>query len=190
MSQIVAGVEIRGPPRKSFLHAAAVLLSVPEWYEDLVTQHGLSISNEQSNTWYEEAQYAPLATMGPPQVAQYFTMIGVSIQEAESWRPWATTYIEMELAQHPDSAHAADLQRMQASTHAHIDEDSKWVLKNVHTDTPGNYNPAVKKSHTAKRAQAAQEHSGMPEAGPSSWAAEKQPAHPDALGNANIELNY
>jgi len=55
--------------------------------------------------------YLSLAQEGFPDVgindvARYFASIRVTTDKAESWRAWATAYIDMELEEHPTSTHA------------------------------------------------------------------------------------
>ena len=85
----------------------------------------------------------------------------------------------MELTEHPTDAHAQMLQQARDHTCVRIDSDSKWVVKKVHPNLPGYYNPA--------RACARIENA---EAGPSNTNVENDATmHHNAETNV-VQLNY
>ncbi|KAI0277736.1 hypothetical protein BC826DRAFT_1113744 [Russula brevipes] len=175
----------RGPPREAFFHTTAALLCVPERYTRFITELSFEVAPNRSFLRYNEATFGSLDTVTPESVARYFSSIGVRTGEAERWRAWATAYVEMELEQRPNGTHAEELRQAREKARARIDDDPRWVLRKVHTDSPGNYNPAVERSCAAHREQADQPPSNTPEAGPSSAA---QLQHVDDLDDADIKL--
>ena len=85
----------------------------------------------------------------------------------------------MELTEYPMGAHAQMLQQARDCTRACIDSDSKWVMKKVHPNLPGYYNPA--RAHTCVK---------NAEVGPSNTNVENNAMmHHDAETNI-VQLNY
>ncbi|KAI0280739.1 hypothetical protein BC826DRAFT_975106 [Russula brevipes] len=111
--------------------------------------------------------------------------IGVTAEEAETWRPWAMAYIAMELEKRPHSKYAANLTRARDAAHAIIDNDPKWVITDVHPESVGNYNPATAKTRAERRAtQNPEDHT---EAGPSR-AGNTQNSYFDTVKEVDIEI--
>jgi len=91
------GHPLKGPAHEPFLHTAAVLLCMHDQYPQTVIKLGISIAGNRSHQSYGKAQSEPSSPITTQLVAQCLAMNGVSAEEAESWRPWAATYVEMEL---------------------------------------------------------------------------------------------
>jgi hypothetical protein len=183
-----------GPLRNAFLHSAAALLAVPERYTRTLTslhqeiaQGVLPISRAHS---YREARFGDATHLGINEVARFFASVGVTADEAEQWRPWATAYIDMELEEHPNGSSANTLQEARTLAHRRIDQDSQWVLKKIHADAPGNYNPELERM----RAERPPREPRQPEAGPSSVATGDsitlRSTHPDAAEASDVQLGY
>ena len=113
--------------------------------------------------------------------------IRVSAEEAESLRAWATAYIKMELEEHPNGTNPSALRQARDEAHTHINRDLKWVLKNVHTDAPGNYNPVIKANCAMRQAELKQPCANNAD---SPSAAQQQSTHPNITSDNNIKLNY
>ena len=79
----------------------------------------------------------------------------------------------MELTEHLTGAHAQMLQQARDCTCVCIDSDSKWVMKKVHPNLPGYYNPVRARAHVENA-----------EAGPSNTNVEN-----DAMMHHNAETN-
>ncbi|KAI0281507.1 hypothetical protein BC826DRAFT_1111367 [Russula brevipes] len=150
------GFAVRGQIRDPFLRAAATVICEPEGYTRIITQMDSIIASTKSNTRYDEAMFGRLANITPQAFARYAATIGVTATEAESWRSWAAAYIAMEIEERPHSKYAADLTRARDAAHAIIDNNSKWVISNVHPDSPGYYNPASDRSQTEPLASTTQ----------------------------------
>jgi hypothetical protein len=92
-----------------------------------------------------------------------------------------------------------------------INADPKWVFKNIHPDTLGNYNPGRGQACTARDAAQVERHKlriANEEAGPSSAASDNtpptcptlsaasgstpltRPVHPDESVDTSIQLGY
>lgn len=180
------GATVRGPPRSAFLRAAATLFCVPEQYALTLEQLGIDIAQHKGEPTFDEESYGPLTAANVQSVAQCMALNGVTTVDAESWRAWASAYIEMKLSESPDGPYTAELRAAQASAHTRIDEDpDRWVLRNVHANSPGNYNPRRLAPRSERLTQASSSSSG---AGPSLAAA--QPSHLGATEEEDIELDY
>ncbi|KAI0280958.1 hypothetical protein BC826DRAFT_975041 [Russula brevipes] len=92
---------VRGQIREPFLRAAAALLCEPEGYTRTIAQLNSTIAPTRSDTRYDETTFGKLATITPQTFARYAATIGVTAEEAETWRPWAMAYIAMELENDP-----------------------------------------------------------------------------------------
>ena len=136
------GFAVRGRIREPFMRAAAILLCEPEGYTRVTNQLNNSIASTRTDTRYDETIFGNLATITPNTFARYAATIGVTANEAETWRPWAMAYIAMELDDRPCSEYATDLIQARDAAHAIIDSNPKWVTTSVHPDSPGNYKPA------------------------------------------------
>jgi hypothetical protein len=140
-------------PRKSFLSAAAALLSVPQMYEQLTAAKQIIIAPIRRYDSYSEARFGSARTINTEQLARFLAANGVTQIEAEQWRPWATAYLEMELAVHPENAHAPALRQARDLAHKRIEEDPSFILTSVHTDAPGNYNPVLEQIRATRAAE-------------------------------------
>jgi hypothetical protein len=145
----------RGPLRTHFLSVAAALLGVPQRYEQLITQERLLIHQTRRSEPYEEEVFGTAPKLGIRSVARFLAWNGVPPEEAEQWRPWATAYIEMSLSDHPDSARAPILKQARDLARQCITDHPEFILKSVHMDAPGNYNPALEQSREARSLQPA-----------------------------------
>ncbi|KAH9955709.1 hypothetical protein BGW80DRAFT_1258020 [Lactifluus volemus] len=61
----------------------------------------------------------------------------------------------MSLSDHPDSARAPILKQARDLAHQCITDHPEFILKSVHMDAPGNYNPALEQSREARSLQPA-----------------------------------
>jgi hypothetical protein len=99
-------------------------------------------------------------------------------------------FIEMELKEHPNGSHATTLQQAWTLAHRCIESDPCWVLKNIHANAPGNYNPELERMHAVHPLHAP----CQPEVGPSSVAPGNptplQSAHPDDAEASDVQLGY
>jgi len=166
------GSVVRGPLRDVFLRNAAILLCVPEQYQRVTTQIGVTITTPRRKQMYSTTQFGNETRLGVNDVARYFAYIGVTTDEAESWRAWAAAYIDMELEERPTSTHAQLLQQAREQARARINNDPNWVLTRVHITSPGYYNPATENSRAQRNTRRATERApatfANAEAGPSS----------------------
>ncbi len=117
------GSTIRGPLRDVFLCNAATLLCMPEQYQWVTTQIGVTITTPRRKQIYNTTQFGNETRLDVNDVARYFASIGVTMDEAESWRAWATAYIDMELEERLASTHAPLLQQAKEQARARIDND-------------------------------------------------------------------
>jgi hypothetical protein len=154
-----------GELRSAFLRSAAALLAVHGRYLLVLAELGKRIAPARSHRRYSEANFGKAGVMGVNQVARFLASIGVSANEAETWRPWATAFVEMELETRPNSNGTEMLRQARDLMRARIDEDPMRALQRTHADAPGNYNPRVKASRAAKAEALRAEQA---EAGPSS----------------------
>ena len=189
----IKGTVPRGPLRDAFLCAAAALLSVPECYSQVLDQMGQGIPQRRRAQRYDVTRFGDASNLGINEVARFLASTGVSVDEAEQWRPWATAYIDMEVEEHPNGGHAQALRQARDRAHARINNDPTWVLRNVHPDAPGNYNPVLEQSRAARR-QLAVSSSSNAEAGPSSVTigadAHMHSAHSGDTEESDIHLAY
>jgi hypothetical protein len=184
------GAVTSGPIRDAFLRAASALLSVPERYSQVLAQLGLTIDAQRRTILYSEAQYGAAEALGINEVTRFLAATGVTTAEAEQWRAWATAYLEMDLERSPNGPRAELLRNAKQRARAIIDGNPQWILKNVHTNVPGNYNPGLERAR-AGRAQLPQAEAGSSSitvADPSTAA----PAytHPDDAGGTDTHLGY
>jgi hypothetical protein len=147
----IRGIVAHGPLRDNFVRSAAILLCVPEKYTKLLAQLGQEITQTRRTVSYNEAQFGAAARLGVNEVACYLEAIGVTAEEAERWWPWAAAYVDMELEVQLNSYHVPKLQQARDAVHVRINADPKWVFKNIHPDTPGNYNPGHRQARDAAR---------------------------------------
>ena len=112
-------------PRNSlcsaFLRVVAALVGVPEWYKETAVQLGISIAQEQCSRLYNPAHYGSDDQLGVNKVMQFLADTGVSLAEAESWRPWAVTYIAIELEKQPAGQYAQQFMQAQQLARQCID---------------------------------------------------------------------
>ena len=161
----------RNKLRWAFLGAVAALVGVPERYKQTVVRLGISIAQERRSRLYDPAHYGSDAQLGINEATRFLADIGVSLAEAESWRPWAAAYIAMELERQPEGVHAQQFVEAQQLARERIDGNPRWVLNSLHTSTPGYYNPAcgrARATHQAVRDAPADALGVTPEAGSSS----------------------
>lgn len=154
-----------GELRDAFLRSAATLLAVHGRYQLVLAELGERIAPARSHGRYSEGPFGQAGALNVNQLAQFLASIGVSANEAETWRPWATAFVEMELEARPNSNGAAMLRQARDLMRARIDEDPTRALQRIHPNAPGNYNPRIEASRAAK-AEALR--AAQAEAGPSS----------------------
>ncbi|KAH9973137.1 hypothetical protein BGW80DRAFT_1252437 [Lactifluus volemus] len=152
----IKGTAIRnGPLRTNFMSSAAALLGVPQRYEQLITEKQLSIYKTRRSDPYNEKQFKNALNPDIEDIAKYLAQSGVTPDEAEQWRPWATAYIEMTLTTHPDGTHTPILKQARNLARKRITDRPALALRSVHVDAPGNYNPIIERSREARRSQLA-----------------------------------
>ena len=117
------GNTVRGPLWDVFLRNTATLLCVPNQYQRVTTQIGVTITTPRRKQIYNTTQFGNETRLGINDVARYFASIGVTMDEAECWRAWATAYIDMELEERPASTHAPLLQQAKEQARARMDND-------------------------------------------------------------------
>jgi hypothetical protein len=164
------GNTVRGPLRYVFLRNAAALLCVPEKYQQVVTQLGVTIAANRSQQLYSTERFGNETRLGVNEVVRYFASVGVTTNDAESWRAWAAAYVDMELEERPASAWAPQLQQAKEQAHARINADPTWVLTRIHETSPGYYNPARENARTQRNTRNTTQHAAptRTEVGPSS----------------------
>jgi len=88
------GNTVRGPLRDAFLRNMAMLLCVPEQYQRMATQLGVTVTTPRCKQLYSTTQFSNETVND---VVRYFASIGVTTDEAEAWRACAAAYVDMEL---------------------------------------------------------------------------------------------
>jgi hypothetical protein len=68
---------------------------------------------------YSKFKFRNTHALGIEQITRFLTVTEVTTNETELWCPWATAYIEIELAAHPDSPHADPEAGKRAGLQAH-----------------------------------------------------------------------
>jgi hypothetical protein len=135
-----SGGYVCGPLRDTFSHTTAALLSMPECYQEMLTQLELDIHDEHcTNSIYTERQFSKASRLGVDAVTTFLAFTGITTTKAEQWWPWATAYLEMELEEHPGSNHAPMLKQARGMACNRITKDPKWVFTSVHATAPRNY---------------------------------------------------
>jgi hypothetical protein len=142
----------RNKLRWAFLGAVATLVGVPERYKETVVRLGISIAQERRSCLYDPARYGSDAQLGVTEVTRFLADIGVSLAEAESWRPWAVAYIAMELERQSGGTYAQQFVEAQQLARERIDGNPRWVLGSLHASTPGYYNPACGRARATHQA--------------------------------------
>ena len=87
-------------------------------YQQVTTQIGVAITTLRRKQIYSTTQFGNETCLCVNDVARYFVSIGVTSDEAESWRAWAAAYIDMELEECPTSTHALLLQQAKEQARA------------------------------------------------------------------------
>ncbi|KAH9974440.1 hypothetical protein BGW80DRAFT_1251648 [Lactifluus volemus] len=152
----IKGTAIRnGPLRTNFMSTAAALLGVPRRYEQLISEKQLPIYKTRRSEPYNEKQSRNALNPNIEDIARYLAQSGVTPNEAEQWRPWATAYIEMTLSTYPDGTHTPTLKQARNLARERIADEPALALRSVHVDAPGNYNPIIERSREARRSQLA-----------------------------------
>jgi hypothetical protein len=152
----IKGNAIRnGPLRINFLSVAAALLGVPQRYEQVVTQNELPIQQIRRSDPYTEALYGSASDLNIESISRFLACSGVTPEEAEQWRPWATAYIEMALSEYPNHPRTQILKQARDLARQSIADHPAFVIRSVHVDAPGNYNPALEQSRKARGIQIA-----------------------------------
>lgn len=181
------GTVIRGTIRDHFLRVAATLLCVPGKYGAMTTANRIPIKEYRGESFYDDGTLDPIAAATPLTIAKCLAAAGVSTEEAESWRPWATAYVAMTIEEHPSSSKVTELEAAQQEARTAIDENHSLALTNVHHKSPGYYHP----EHASKRAGRSGTITGPAAAGTSSQGVPPaHPPHPDAIEVDTIELEY
>jgi hypothetical protein len=142
-----------GTLRHRFMNAAAALLGVPQRYEQLLEKEQIQVNEDRLNDPFTEGSSSNARTLSIGKLAKFLATNGVHPDEAEKWRPWATAYIEMELNRSTNSDHAPILIRARDMARKCIAENPAYVLRSVHADAPGNYNPALEQARKARRSE-------------------------------------
>jgi hypothetical protein len=189
------GTSVRlGPLRDAFLRHAAVLLAVPECYQRQLTALGVVVCLQRRTALYVEANFAVANRLGVDDIVRFFASVGVQPEEAERWRPWAAAFVKMELEDRPMATHAPLLKFAREQAVTLIEGDPKWVLTGVHADSPGNWDPQLKRR---REERASQLRAAQPEAGPSlapdgasAHLGQSLPAHMDGADPLADALNY
>ena len=135
------GFIMQGPIWNAFIHAAAMLLCVPAQYMRILIQLRLDIERDSQLQHYDTLWFGNENHTGTSEVARYLASIGMTAEQAEQWRAWATAYINMELKTHPNLSHAMQLQEAQAQANECIDQDHTLVLQNISQSSPRYYYP-------------------------------------------------
>jgi len=137
----------KGPTRAvikdAFLRAAATLLIVPERYQHIIEQLGLTIAPNRRAKIYNATIFGDERHLGENKMAHFLTSSGVTTNEAESWRPWAAAYTAMEIIDNPSSSHTEGLRWARQRAHELINGDNKWFTKNIPSSLPGYYRPTL-----------------------------------------------
>lgn len=144
------GFATRGPIRKAFIRAAAMLLCVPAQYTKRLTQMGLNITQNGQLRYYDTSRFGDENHTGSNEVVRYLASIGTTAEQAEQWRAWATAYVDMEIKAVPNSSHATQLREAQAQAHECIDQDHTLILQNVSRFSPGYYTPGAHAHRTTR----------------------------------------
>jgi len=97
--------------KDTFLRAAATLLIVPEGYQHIIKQLGLTIAPNRHAKIYNMTIFGNEHHLGENKMACFLTSSGVTTNKAESWRPWAAAYTAMEIINNPSSSHTEGLQQ-------------------------------------------------------------------------------
>ena len=173
---------LHGAPRgalwDAFLRTIAILLSVPTHYQAALTRLALTVATSRRTQPYSTATYGDETSLGVDGLTNYLADIGITTAEAETWRPWATVYVETELDAHPTGPHALQYSQARQLARDFVDKDRKWVVK-VHKKTPGYYNPdhiphaqqqtavgdADRTTHTQQQTEVGDTDAGPPSAG-------------------------
>ena len=143
----------KGPTRTTikdaFLRAAATLLIVPEHYQHVIEQLGLTIAPNRRAKIYNATIFGDERHLGENEMARFLTSAGVTTNEAESWRPWAAAYTAMEIIDDPSNSHHTEsLRWARQRAHELINGDHKWFIKNIPSSSPGYYRPTSEVSRT------------------------------------------
>jgi hypothetical protein len=93
----------------AFLQAAAILLIVPEHYQHIVRQLELTIAPSRLRQHYNKSCFGDENYVNKSSITHFFVTIGVTMDKAEKWQPWAAAYINMELYEQTDNMIAESL---------------------------------------------------------------------------------
>ena len=77
--------------------SAAVLLSVPDHYQEVLAHLNMEIVPQRGTAYCSEVLFAPASALREDQVAHFLASTGVLAKEVEQWRPWAAAFVVMEL---------------------------------------------------------------------------------------------
>jgi hypothetical protein len=143
----------RGSLRDTILRAAAGVLIVPQRYTRNLNRLKLQIAEIRRTQQYDASRFGDENHLGIHEMVEYLASIGVTEDEAESLRPWAAAFIEMDLEKHPHSRHANDLRAARQQARTLIDADQALVLRNITADAPGYYNPRLEQNRAARSAR-------------------------------------
>jgi hypothetical protein len=80
------GANHHDPLRNMFLRAAAALLGVPDLYQEIIAQLGLTIDPEHCKQTYDVAKFGNEHHLGINKVACFLAATGVDDVEAEKWQ--------------------------------------------------------------------------------------------------------
>ena len=189
------GTSVRlSPLRDTFLHQVAMLLTVPECYQQQLIVLGVVVSAEWQTTLYIKANFAVASRISVNNIIRFLASAGIQPEEAERWRSWVAAFIEMELEDHPTATHAPLFRFVHDRAMALIEGDPKWVLTGLHPDLPGNWDPHLKRQHKERVAklQATQSEAGPSSApaGTSGHPEQSLPAHTGGADPLADALNY
>jgi len=185
------GHAYRDPLRNTFLCAAAALLSVPDLYQETLTQLEITIDPEHQRQTYDALKFGDSHHLGINEVTRFLAFVGVTADEVEQWRQWAAAYIDMELEERPQSDHAPTLRRAKEQTCGRIRNNHDRVVTRVHPSLPRYYNLNVHMGHVAQQAE--ESTSINAEAGPLTItpAEDAQVSdHPDAIEEEEVSIGF
>jgi hypothetical protein len=112
----------------------------------VVTKLSLEVVSNRGFLRYNEAMFGSLDTVTPESVAPPPGVDRCACRRSGTLAGVGSSSLRRDGARRaPDGTHAEELGQARKRPHARINNDPKCVLKNVHTDSPGNYDPAVER---------------------------------------------
>jgi hypothetical protein len=108
-----------GALQEAFLWAAAALLAIHGQYSLVIAELNENIAATHGHGQYSEDLFGPSNVLGVDQMALFLACTGVSVDEAETWHPWAAAFIKMDLTAHPNSTATPMLHQARELMQAH-----------------------------------------------------------------------